>query len=257
MDLNGKNVILTGASSGIGLELLNQLLKFDNLRIVAVARNINTIPTRNGVVFPFSADLSTEEGVDATFSFANTIFDRVDLFIANAGYAYLEKLDNPDWLHIKKIYELNVFSPIYSLEKFAKQNSGIPKYFVCTSSAVAFVPLPYYSLYSSTKAGVHQFMEAYRYEKNKELKVMTVYPVATKTTFFDKASAEKNPPLPFLVQSPDAVAHSIIRGLMKNRKKVYPSLLFRIFNKIGFIFPVILKLYSHNEKRKLEKYLPK
>lgn len=255
MEVNSKNIIITGASSGIGLALLNLLIEYEGVKIIAVARHIETIPSKDGVVFPFSADLSNEAGVDGLFDYSLSILGHIDLFIANAGFAYMEKLTQSSWDHIEKIYSLNVFSPIYSLEKFINQSLSGSKYFVCTSSAVSAVPLPYYSLYCSTKAGIHQFMETFRYEENENLRIMTVYPVATRTSFFTKASNEKEPPLPFLTQSPEIVAKSVVKGIIKNKKKVYPSFLFRVFNRLASVFPFFFKVYSWNEKRKVEKYL--
>lgn len=255
MQINGKHIIVTGASSGIGLELVKGLLKYENVKIIAVARNIETIPTLDGVVFPFSSDLSNKEGVDSLFNYAQSVWKRTDIFIANAGYAYMEKLEEPNWQHIENIYNLNVFSPIYSLEKLSNSNGSHSKFFVCLSSAVSSVPLPYYSLYCSTKAAIHQFMETYRYEKAANISTMTVYPVATRTTFFTKASSIEQPPLPFITQSPKSVAQSIIKGIINNKRKVSPSLLFRVFNRIGNILPVLFSLYSSNEKRKTQSFL--
>lgn len=255
MDINNKNIVLTGASSGIGLAILKLLLNYKGVRIVAVARHIETIPSVDGIVFPFSADLRNEKGVDSLFEYTQSVFGEIDIFIANAGYAYLEKLSNPDWKHVEDIFALNTFSPIYSLQKLAKQDPERSKCFVCTISAVAKVSLPYYSLYCSTKAALHQFIEAYRFEVSDNLHVMAVYPVATRTAFFEKAAHEKQPPIPFLSQTADTVAKAIIKGIEKNRKRVYPSFLFRIFNVLGQNFPFVFSLYSASEKRKVDKKL--
>lgn len=255
MDINNKNIVLTGASSGIGLAILNLLLNYKNIRIVAVARHIETIPSTDGIVFPFSADLSTQPGVDSLFEYTQSVFGDIDIFIANAGYAYLEKVSNEAWKHTEDIFALNTFSPIYSLQKLAQQDIYKPKCFVCTISAVAQVPLPYYSLYCSTKAALHQFIEAYRYEADDNLQVMAVYPVATRTAFFEKAANKKQPPVPFLSQSPQMVAKAIIKGIKKNKKWVYPSFMFRVFKVLGQNFPVLFSLYSAFEKRKVDKNL--
>lgn len=255
MDINHKNIVLTGASSGIGLSLLNVLLNYKNVRIVAVARHIETIPIVEGVVFPFSVDLGNETGVDNLFEYTQSVFGEADIFIANAGSAYLEKLADPDWKHIENIFSLNTFSPIYSLQKFAQQGTSKPKCFVCTISAVAHVSLPYYSLYCSTKAALHQFIEAYRYESSDNLQLIAVYPVATRTAFFEKAAKDKQSPIPFISQSSETVARAIIKGIAKNKKRVYPSFLFRIFNFLGHNFPFIFSLYSASEKRKVDKNL--
>lgn len=256
MDINDKNIIITGASSGIGAKLLEILVTYKNVKIVAVARHIESIPIKNHIVFPFEADVSTKEGVDSVFAYANLIFGNTDIFIANAGFAYLEELKFADWEHMESIFNLNVFSPIYSLEKLIG-NATARTVFVSTISAVAIFPLPYYSLYCSTKSALHQFFETYQYEKKKNIQIIRVYPVATKTEFFDKAGGEDKIPLPSIHQYPLTVAKAIVNGIEKNKKRVYPSLIFRLFYPITRAFPFIIKLYSLNEKRKIEVWMNK
>lgn len=253
MDINNKNIILTGASSGIGLTLLKMLINYENVKVIAVARHVETVPVIEGVIYPFPVDISNEEGVNSLFEYAQSVFGEIDIFIANAGYAYFERLLDTNWKHIEQIFSLNVFSPIYSLQKLRKYTSLKPTSFVCTISAVAQIPLPYYSLYCSTKATLHQFIETYCYEAPSNLQITAVYPVATRTSFFEKAANKKQAILPFFNQSPETVAKAIIRGIEKNKKRVYPSFLSHIFIFSGKIFPFLFSLYSTSEKRKVDK----
>lgn len=254
MKINGKNIILTGASSGIGSELLKLLVKYDDVKIIAVARHIEDIHVTENKVYPFAMDVSTQQGIDSLFTFVRKTFGNIDIFIANAGFAYLEKLDRPDWEHIENIYALNVFSPVYSLEKLVEESNN-NKAFVCTVSGAGLASLPAYSLYCSTKAALNHFLDTYRYEKSKDLQITAVYPVATRTGFFDKATGTDNTPLPFPQQDAKTVAKKIVRGIEKGKKKVFPSTLFRIFYPIGRAFPFLMKIYSLNERNKVKKWL--
>lgn len=195
MNLKNKHIILTGASSGIGAEILKILSDYEGVKIVAVARHTENILQKGNVIYHFAADVSTQEGVDKVFEFAQKTMGSIDMFIANAGFAYLEKLDTPDWKHIEYIYNLNVFSPIYSLEKLATQDN--PTAFACIISGAGLVSLPAYSLYCSTKAALHHFVQTYRYEKKDTLQLTAIYPVATRTDFFDKAAGKEGAPMPF------------------------------------------------------------
>lgn len=253
--LNNKIIIITGASSGIGKEILNILSGYYNIRIIAVARHIENIPLIKDVVYPFSCDVSSAEGVDRLFEYAREVFGHIDVFIANAGFAYLERLETPDWQHTEMIYNLNVFSPIYSLEKLISKSGKRPITFVCTISAAGLASLPAYTLYCSTKAALHHFIQTYRYEQPKNLQLTAVYPVATRTDFFDKATGEKNTPLPFPNQDAKVVAKKIVRGIEKGKKNIYPSLLFRILYPIGRVFPICLRMYSLMERNKVKKWL--
>lgn len=255
MDLKGKNIVLTGASSGIGREMLRLLTAYEGIQIVAVARHVEDIPQMEGVVYPFAADAGTQEGVDSIFCYVRETIGDIDIFIANAGFAYLERLNDPDWQHIEKIYSLNVFCPVYSLEKLVAVNKDRVCAFVCTVSGAGLVSLPAYSLYCSTKAALHQFVQTYRYEQKKSLQLTAVYPVATRTGFFDKATGEQDTPVPFPSQDTKTVARKIVKGMEKGRKNIYPSVLFRLFFPVGRAFPFMLKIYSLLEKRKVKKWL--
>lgn len=248
-----RNIVLTGASSGIGKELLALFKDTEGVRIIAVARNIDNIEC-NGGVYPFSADLSKQEDVDRIFEYAKSVFGTIDLFIANAGIAYIEELEKADWQHLEKIYSLNTTSVIYSLLKFNDQAMGAPVQFVCTISAVAFISLHAYALYCSSKAALHQFIEGYRQEKKENMSITAVYPIAIKTSFFDHASGDRNTPAPWPQQRVEVVARKIMKGIEKKQKRVYPSLAFRIFYPIGRAFPFLLKLYTLIEKRKTKQW---
>ncbi len=254
--LENKNIVLTGASSGIGQALLKHLSVHEGVKVIAVARNIKNIVASESV-FPFSADLSTHEGVDKLFAYAKDKFGIIDLFIANAGFAYIEEMEAADWTHLDKIYSLNTTSVIYSLLKLNDQSKNAPVHFVCTISAVAFIPLHAYALYCSSKAALHQFIEGYRQEKKDNLAITAIYPIATKTSFFDHASGENDTPTPWPQQDVEVVARKIIRGIEKRQKRVYPSLLFRIFYPIGRTFPLFISLYTLLEKRKTKQWLRK
>ncbi|MFT3995403.1 MAG: SDR family NAD(P)-dependent oxidoreductase [Dysgonomonas sp.] len=254
MVLHNKKIILTGASSGIGKEILNILAGYAGIRIIAVARHTEEIK-QSDHIYPLSADASTQEGVDKIFSYAQNIFGNTDIFIANAGFAYIEKLNKPDWNHIENIFQLNVFSPIYTLEKLIAEDGEEHKIFVSTISGAGLVPLPAYSLYCATKAALHHFIETYRYEQQKNIQITSVYPVATHTDFFDKAAGCKEAPMPWPSQDSRKVASKIVRGIEGGKKRIYPSFIFRLFYPIGRAFPFLLKLYSKREKTKVKRWL--
>ena len=66
MDIDGKNIVLTGASSGIGLELLRRLSEFD-CRIIAAARTIDRIDLHRDNVMRYRCDVSVTDHLDGLF----------------------------------------------------------------------------------------------------------------------------------------------------------------------------------------------
>ncbi len=252
MDINGKIVILTGASSGIGKEVLKELSKYD-ADIIAVARNVNNIPKFNNRIITYSCDVSNKENIDMLFEYATKTLGKIDIFIANAGFAYCEEIQEADWDHIEKIYQTNVISPLYSLEKMKVMNEGREYSVVITCSAVSKVALPGYSLYCSTKAAVHSFGDVYRYEKNDKGHLSLVYPIATETNFFRNAGNKA--PVPWPVQSADKVAKAMVKGILKGKRFVYPSKLFTLLNVLNRFFPFLYYFYSLRNSSKFKKWV--
>lgn len=242
MNLSGKKIVLTGASSGIGLELLKLLAKYD-ATIIAVGRNIENIPIINNRVIPYKCDVSQNTNIDNLFDFALKSMGKIDLFIANAGFAYCEELNKADWDHAESIFRTNVISPIYSFEKMKELNKDRKYTVVMTCSAVSNVPLPGYALYCSTKAAIAQFAHTYRFERNDKGTLTLVYPVASASNFFKNAGNKA--PAPFPVHPPKWVALCILTGIRFNFSSVYPSLLYLLsYYTINRVFPFIYGIYD-------------
>lgn len=251
MDLKGKRVVVTGASSGIGLELVKHLLK-SACTVVAASRHMDKVKIKSKRLFTMNCDVSSPEEIDKLFEYAVSCMSEIDIFIANAGFAYYEKLETPNWIHIKDIFETNVYSVIYAAEKMKQIHGNEPYSVVCTASGMSFLSLPGYSLYSSTKAALRGFADAYRYDLEKGQNFQVVFPVATKTSFFKKAG---NSPVPWPTQCVETVAKTIMEGIRRETKNIYPSKAFRMTMLLSRIFPFILSLYVQNENRRFRNYL--
>jgi uncharacterized protein len=253
MELDSKRIVLTGASSGIGKELLEMLLAHDVTVTVGDLAPKKVKKHRN--VISLECDVSKPREVDGLFKKAIKAMGGIDIFIANAGFAYYEKIECEDWQHIEKIYRTNFMSPVYALEKMEILNKGREYMMVITASAMGKLALPGYALYSSTKAALDSFTSAYRYEHDGRGIVSVVYPIATKTEFF--RTAGKGIPVAWPTQSPATVAKAIIRGIRKNRKRIFPSRLFYAMMTINRVLPFILYLYTKLEQNKLKRWLGK
>lgn len=253
MKWENKNVVVTGASSGIGLELVKGFLS-KGCKVIAASLSLNNDLQGLKDVYPFQVDLSTPDGVDRLFDFALSKLGHIDVFVANAGFAYYEKLGEAHWEHISSIFNLNLKSVVYSAQKMKQLMGNKPYNFVTTSSGMAILPLPGYALYSSTKAALKGFAEAYRWELDKNQHFQVVYPIATRTCFFKNAG---NSPIPWPSQEASVVAKAILKGIRRNRNSIYPSKLFYSLTLLNKILPVILKGYAYVEFRKLKLWLSK
>ena len=252
MELKGKRVVITGASSGIGLEILKLLLA-NGCRVVACARHIENIAIENENLFLMTCDVSKKEEIDALFEFAKEKFGEIDLYISNAGFAYYEKIAKPDWKHAEDIINTNFVSAVYAAEKMKELHGDKPYNFAVTASAMGLLSLPGYSLYSGTKAAVCGFADAYRYELEKGQHFQVIYPVATKTKFFGRAG--NNTPVPWPTQEADTVAKRVIKGIRKDKNHIFPSTMFRITNAVSRVFPFVFNIYVNINNRAFRKWL--
>lgn len=254
--LNHQKIVLTGANSGIGLETLKLLATQDSNTIFAVDLNLDKINEFGTNVIGFQQDVSSKAGVDAIFAAALEAMGEITLFYANAGYPYYEVLNYVDWDRTKRIFETNVFSPIYSYEKYKDYLNGREGHFAVTVSAIGKMAIPGFTLYSSTKFAMHGFQQGLRLELPKNIKLTCLYPIATDTNFF-KAANTKKFERPFPVQSPVIVARKMVKGLAKGKKTVSPSPLFSIGLILFAVLPFTKTIYLNMEKAKFARFRKK
>ncbi|BCJ93940.1 hypothetical protein acsn021_15090 [Anaerocolumna cellulosilytica] len=253
MNLRNKKVVVTGASSGIGFELVKKLLA-EKCTVVAVVKNHEPVKLKSQRLHVLSCDVSKPEELDRLFVNALAIMGTIDIFVANAGFAYYEKLATPDWSHLSTIFQTNTLSVLYCAQKMNEIHEHMPYQFITTASGMAHLSLPGYALYSSTKAAIRGFADAYRYELERGQIFQVVYPIATRTAFFKQAG---NSPVPHPSQSSKAVASSILNGIKKKKNSIYTSRLFILTLTVGRLLPIITRLYTYVEYMRFKNWLKK
>jgi len=252
MNLDGTTVLVTGASSGIGLTLARTLAARGN-SVMAVARSIGDVTIEGKRVHKYACDVSVRDNIDRMFDEAQRKMGSIDVLVCNAGFAYYGPLAGPDWDDIERIYRLNVFSAIYSALKMKEHHVRQPYRVVLTASAMSFLAIPGYALYASTKAALRSFASAYRYELCPGQRLHMVYPIATRTGFFDAAGS--GTPVPWPAQSAQTVARAMIRGIESDTDDIFPSRLFRALNALNGVVPLVHTGIAAWENRKLQKLI--
>lgn len=231
--IQGKRIVITGASSGIGSELCKELAEHN--KIIAVARRSERIPQHRNIV-PLSIDVSTKEGIDRLLSAAYEAMGNIDIFISNAGFAYYERWQDASWEHMDAIFKTNVYAPLYGLQTLRQRKGKEPFQYIITASAMSFYAMPGYALYSGTKFALRGFADAMRYELEPGQQLQLVYPIATLTEFFSVAQSDH---LPWPRQRASAVAKAIAKGIDRRKPHIYPSLLYRIMYLVSRLIPII------------------
>ena len=190
-----KFAIVTGASTGIGLELA-KLAAQDGYDLLVVA-DTPFVDASAGLkdvgvsVATLESDLSTIDGVDRLLNAASG--RRVDLLCANAGHglghAFLDQ-DVADWRHV---IDTNITGTLYLLQKMLKpmvaRDDG--KVLV-TGSIASFIPGSFQAVYNGSKAFVDNFTDAIRNEikDTKGVTLTTLMPGPVETEFFHRANLD-------------------------------------------------------------------
>ena len=254
--ISGKNIVVTGASSGIGKSIMEELLAQDEgCRILAACRRAEMIADYGDRVIPFSCDLSTKEGVDALFEKAEEVFSKIDIFFCNAGAPYYERFDYEDWDRIQRIFDLNTVGHIYTYSKYLHHLDGRDGRLVYTISAMGEMALPGYALYAATKFAMKGFQQAIRDETPKNLQISCIYPVSTKTNFFNVGGGGRKMEPPFPVQAPEKVGKAVVKGVNKLKKHIYPCPVYLPSKVLMNVVPPVKSLYIQAQKGKLRRFV--
>jgi short-subunit dehydrogenase len=184
--------IVTGASTGIGLELarlcakqgFDLLIAADEPEIYAVADALR----RDGVkVDAVETDLATVEGVDALLAKVNG--RHVYALLANAGRGLGKAFLDQEFEEARHVLDTNVTGTIYLIHKVGRlMRAQTEGRILITGSIAGFMPGPYQAVYNGTKAFLDSFSYALREElKDTPITVTCLMPGPTETEFFRRA----------------------------------------------------------------------
>lgn len=186
--------VVTGASSGIGLELARVAAQHgSDLLIAADGPDIETVAAElraTGVTVDFiMTDLATPGGVDALYAKIGELGRPVDALFANAGRGLGKAFLDQDFADIERVLDTNITGTVYLLHKVVgdMRRQGWGKVLI-TGSIAGLMPGTYQAVYNATKAFIDSFAYALRHEvKDEGISVTVLMPGPTDTDFFETA----------------------------------------------------------------------
>lgn len=196
-NINGKVVLITGASSGIG-EATGRLLAARGATVVLGARRVErleqlaaSITRAGGVAACRALDVTRREDTQAFVDFAEQRFGRVDVIINNAGVMPLSRLDAMKVDEWDRMIDVNIRGVLHgiaaALPLMQRQRSG---QFINIASIGAYAVSPTAAVYCATKYAVRAITEGLRQEVGGDIRVTLVSPGVTESELAESISDE-------------------------------------------------------------------
>ena len=217
--------LITGASSGIGLDMARYLAT-KKCELILVSRNKEkleeiqeTLPTKVTIIV---ADLSQEQRVKELYAFAKK--ENIDILINNAGLGDFGPLTDTDLTKDLELINTNIKAVHILTKYFVKdmEKRNTDTYILNVASSAAFQPGPLMSTYYATKSYVYKLTEALYYEEKKKktkVHVSVLCPGPVATNFNDVAGVK------FSVKPLTSayVARYAIDEMLKNKMLIIPG----------------------------------
>lgn len=219
--IEGKVIVITGASSGIG-EATARLLAERGAKVVLGARRTERLESlvselrANGLTAAFRAtDVTRLEDVQQLTQYALAKYGRLDVFVNNAGIMPLSPLDRLKIDEWNRTIDVNIRGVLHgiasALPHFKSQRSG---QFVNVSSLGGHKAVRTAAVYCGTKFAVHAISEALRQEVGADVRVTIVSPGVVDSeladTITDSSTKEFMESFRSIALQPDAIARAIV-----------------------------------------------
>jgi len=234
MDLKDRVVIVTGASSGIGLATA-KLLSQQGAKVALVSRSEDRLEKISQILprsVPVPTDLSMPDQIVRMIRTVEGCFGRIDGLINNAGRGYDAPVEKTDPETLQKIFDLDFLAPLIAMQHVIPVMRGQGKgVIVNISSGTALMHLPNMGGYAAIKRALaHLSLTAREELKGENISVCVVYPYMTITDFEqntlkdfvkEDARSEKGgyePPPP---DTAEYVAERIVQCVLSEKAEVY------------------------------------
>ncbi len=230
MNVRDRVVIVTGASSGIGLATAKLLVK-QGAKVALVSRSMEKLEKLSAELpnsIAIRADMTRIPEIKRMIDKTHEHFGRVDILINNAGQGYDAPVEKTDIDTFHYIFDLDVIGPLVAMQQvipiMRKQGGGA---IINISSGTALMYLPNMSAYSASKRALAGISLTAREElKMDNITVTVVYPYITLTEFEKNTieaagENEEQGSSPFPADTADYVAQKILDGIESGEAEIF------------------------------------
>lgn len=213
MNLVGKHIVITGAASGLGLELLKQLHDDNEISVIArPSAGLDDLRRSLPDVHVYEADLADLQSVETAADLLIRSGRKIDVLINNAAVQYTPHFLAEDFRYetIRREIDINFTSPcslVYLLLPNLLQSS--PSMIVNINSGLGLVPKTGSAVYCATKGALNIFSQSLAYQlEDSNIEVKQVFLPLVDTAMTKGRGAAKI--------SAEQAATEIIRGMRKS-----------------------------------------
>src|SRR5581483_1743947 len=261
MEISGKVVVVTGASMGIG-EAVAKEFADHGASVVLLSRDANRVEAARGRVghtdrtLALSCDVRHREEIDRVLSLTLHHFDRIDVWVNNAGYGMRDTVAAMDMAVCRDMFETNLFGTIDAMQAVVpvmKQQGGGT--IINVSSVAGHIALPFSAAYCATKFAMNAIGKAAAVEvKSSGIHVMTVCPGYVRTNFAanvirGREAIEIRPEQQKGI-SADRVARALVAGYRAGKREVIVPWFMHVPVKIYQLFPAVVEWFMGRMARK-------
>ncbi len=228
MDFKDKNILITGASSGIGKQTAIEFAKL-GANIILIARRKEKLDEVEKELKKFNiltlvcpCDVSDKTQVKEMSKTVLEKFGSVDVLVNNAGFAIYGYVKDLSVDEIESQMKTNYFGMMYCIKNFLpsmlEKKSG---HIVNVASVAASFGLPGIASYCASKFAMLGFSEGLKHELNGTgIGITVVSPIMVRTEFFDHPSFEKMPKYSPTSLSSKTVAKAILKAANSPRLEI-------------------------------------
>lgn len=223
--------MVTGASSGLGREIVRQLVRDAGMTVLATARRLDRLEALAaelpaGRVLTVAGDLADADFRQSLWERALGLPGGVDLLVNNAGVGHYAEFADQDPGPIRQIIELNLMALIDLSQKAARHMKARGGgQILQISSVLGFVGIAESAVYAASKHAVNGLVKSLRYElAGTDVRVWAACPGRTMSEFSEVANRGAAKPPSWPAREPtDRVVRGIVRGLYGRRAFVFPT----------------------------------